>query len=316
MPTTRGVKDVDYCRLAGMSTKAKSKKSSKSVKSDKSTWDQLEVESKQFEDLKEVILKEAEEGLGDTITDTPLPPDIEKDDVFKATMEAHEKERKLLESKKLQLERRQQALDARKQLAEDRHELEACAWAQKLQLKEMEIKERVVYLDLLEKEENLKLKDQEVFRRMEELKHREMHSIGSHAMGSAAGDGGASRPVDLASGRGDGLETRRENSTSARPGLDLLSDNLAAQQHRMGGMSASQMKIQELQQEIARLKAHGERVAPKTTKDTVKQLQEMGLMPMSIPAQTISLPSQGAAPSKEELKKAGLGNQVSQMKCF
>ena len=115
-PARQNRKEVDYCELAGMSTKTKSRKGAKLVKSDKSgkEVDDLEIHDMQFQNLKEVILKEAEEGLGPTVTDTPLPLDIDKDDVFEAMMKEHEEEKVGLDKKKLQLERRQKALDTRK----------------------------------------------------------------------------------------------------------------------------------------------------------------------------------------------------------
>ena len=82
----------------------KSKGKSKSVKSDKTTHTDQELEELDMADLKEVILKEAE-GMGDSVVDTPLPANLENDLVFEETMKAHEEEGNLLEAKKKQMHR-------------------------------------------------------------------------------------------------------------------------------------------------------------------------------------------------------------------
>ena len=83
----------------------KSKGKSKSVKSDKTTRTDQELEELDMADLKDVILKEVEEGMGDSVVDTPLPANLENDSVFEETMKAHEEEGNLLEAKKQQMHR-------------------------------------------------------------------------------------------------------------------------------------------------------------------------------------------------------------------
>ena len=163
-PKRVATRDVDYASLAGMSTKsAKSKakaKSSKSVKSEKTNKTEEEIED--IQDLTEVIFKEAEEGLGDTVMDTPLPANFEDDKVFEDVMKKHAEEEEKLKEKHLQLQRRQKALDVRKELAENRRWLEALVWSQKLQVKEMDVQEKKLGLELIEKERRLEEEELEL----------------------------------------------------------------------------------------------------------------------------------------------------------
>ena len=74
--------------------------------------------------------------------------------------------------------------------------------------------------------------------------------------------------------------------------------------NRRSGLSANQLKIHEIQEEIRALKVKDGRAAPKTSRDAVKQLQDLGLVPMGVPTDNLSLPAQG--PSKDEWKKIGM----------
>ena len=288
-----------------MSSRKGGSKGRSSVKSVKSTMDQEQsgVEGIEFDNLKEVILKEAEEGLGDTIVDTPLPTNIDEDGVFEATIQAHEEERRKLRETQEKLNRRQQALDTRKQLADERWKLEVLAWKQKLQLQEMEIAERQMCLELMEIEQELQKRDREVARRTAILKERRKDSDFTKLVpqtGDALFDT-ASAPGGMGA---EGNGGARPKKMKPKGKCDA---NISDQADRMGTMTASQRKIHELEDEIKRLKAKDGRVAPKTSKDTVKQLQDMGLMPMNIPMNSLSLPGQTPrAPTREELKKAGL----------
>ena len=293
MRPQRGQK-VDYQKLAGMSRKShKSKGSAKSVKSDKTT-ELVDDQEGVFEDLKEAILKDAEEGLGASIVDTPVPTNIEEDVVFKTTMEAHDEEARRLEEKKMQLHRRQKALDVRKKLADTTHELEALAWQQKLQIKEMEIEDQETCLRLLEKEEHLKQKSVEINHRSAMLKQREQTELKSRDWHKGHVEDGRSAAMEL------------EHGVHGFRDAGLASADTA-------GGSATDRRVLELEREIQRLKMKEPRAAPCIEQEggnTVHKLKELGLMPMHVQDDVFSYRRQGETPIREELKKTGLGEQT------
>ena len=61
-----------------------------------------------------------------------------------------------------------------------------------------------------------------------------------------------------------------------------------------------------MEQEIEELHKKGEKETPLVTKEAIKQLKDMGLMPMNIPDDLFSLQHQNLTPKKDERRKAGL----------
>ena len=301
-PQRQSTKDIDYCKLAGMSHKSRTKskgsvRSERTAKSEKS--EQAEVEGMEFKNLKEVILKEAEEGMGDSITDQPVPADIENKEVFNATVQAHEEEHLQLEQKRLQLNRCQKALDIRKQLSNEKRELEALAWSQKLQLKEMEIEEKAVCLELMEKEEKLKTQDQEINRRARYFREREGALLEAGIKSATQG-----KQVDTTSN----ADQQRCGTTTSRPpvGRARSIEGVHVAPSDDAGEVDREKYIKNLEQELLRLRGVDARGAPVSGPTAVKQLKDIGLMPVHVDDEMMSLPRQGANLTADEIKKTGL----------
>ena len=276
----------------------KSVKSKSSVKSGKSGKTEYE-EEKGFKDLKDIICKEADLGASSSVLDGPLPGNLEDQDVFETTLKDHEEEAKALADVKEKLRRRQVILDKRKLLEAERQEVEAMRWSHKLQLEEMEVADQQAYLDLKDRERRVKEQAKSCSQRAAEMKARELDEhlpVVEHDK-----DGRVAKWVD----RTAAMETRSLPGGRA-DGVRMGTSNLATQSWKMEVLTASQQKINQLEAEVARLLTVDPRGAPAVGRlGPIKQLKDMGLMPMNI-SDVFNYPDQTVAPTAEERKKMGM----------
>ena len=290
-PRRDTVGKVDYAQLAGMSGKSKTKsvKSVKSIRSEKSVKKSDKGLNVQ-DDLTTLINKDADEGFGKTILDQPLPGNLEEDDeAFKKVMDEYEKEQKQWEERQIKLDRRQQAIDARKRLAEMKRQTEAKAWSQKLQMEAMALKEQEEAIAVLEEEETLKQRRANLNRRVADMKAKELD---------------------------DQIPTE-DNAKRTEEWLEKNPVEKVTEENRE--LKEKDEKVK-LEKELKRLKALDPRGAPPSSSEAFKQLKEMGLMPMNIQEEELSLPGQIINPRPEELKKMGLqqetGKPLQLMQCM
>ena len=141
----------------------------------------------------------------------------------------------------------------------------------------MEIQDKQACIDLLEREEWLDQQEVEIQRRADVMK-------------------GKKTP-----GLKDDVNTRTADwvhQSRGRKIPDIVSEvkqttgNLNAQKAGLGALSASTTWLHQLEQEVADLKKDRSGHDVKATEMAIRQLKEMGLMPMNVPDELFSLPRQ------------------------
>ena len=296
----------DYRELAGMSKPNKAKSSragsvrsmrtEKTDKTDKS-MKSMGREEVGLADLCDVINKDAECGLGDTILDNPIPTELQDKSVYKQVMDGYDQEERKIQEWEEKLKRRQVLIDRKKELAKKRRQVEAQAWAQKLQLQEEQLDDQEEYVRLTEREVRIRERQREMQKKASEMKAKELEEQLPEVQEDS--ESRTRNWVDLTRSVQDEVKVKSKSIRGGPSGAEGEMLNRGEMQAPLGeGRNTGQKvgnevehKIMELQTEIERLKSVDSRVATLLDKpQAIAQLKQLGMMPVNMMEEMLTFP--------------------------
>ena len=275
---------VDYRALAGMDKKAgarsaksntgsvKSGKSARSTKTATNKTQHLATEAQELEGrledvekqldkdgvYKAILYEQKQRELGDVFITEEQAPDVDElrdPDKFEQIKQIHMKEMEMMKDREVALKWRQELLELKTSLTDQRMRVEHMVWKQQMFERELEVETAEELLEMQEKEKIIEKRREKVRKRGEMLRRSEEEEVlppevteaGELQAWMSTKTQGRMAKSDTGEVRGGRKERGRQTSKQA----DVQEGRLQQQMQRMGHTTTdSQRRIQELEEKL------------------------------------------------------------------